>query len=260
MLNDVLPSQVSFDGYIVSNGSGTCVPLEDSPNVECDLNDLGPGESVTVFIKVLVAPDVPNNTTITNTAEASAVTPDSNELNNTDTEDTLVNTEADLAITKDANFLTENPSEGLVYTLLVNNSGPSDAQQVIVVDELPLDPKKIIYGMDSGNGACSYDDTVHDVTCDFGTLAAGDSVSVDIVVKTRGSVRQIINLANVSTSTNDPNSSNNMAVKIVRVKGDINDGKTSEGKGKTCRDGKDNDSDGLIDCADPGCSSSRYCP
>jgi uncharacterized repeat protein (TIGR01451 family) len=260
MLNDALPSQVSFDGYIVSNGSGTCVPLENSPNVECDLNDLDPGESTTVFIKVLVAPDVPNNTTITNTAVASAVTPDSDDLNNTASEDTLVNTAADLGIIKDANFLDEKPSEGLVYTLSVNNSGPSDAQQVILVDELPLDPKKIIYSMDSGNGACSYDDTVHDVTCDFGTLAAGDSVSVDIVVKTKGSLRRITNVANISTVTNDPNSSNDSAVKEVRIKGDTDDGKTSEGKGKTCRDGKDNDSDGLIDCADPGCSNSRYCP
>ena len=32
-----------------------------------------------------------------------------------------------------------------------------------------------------------------------------------------------------------------------------------EGKGKTCSDGIDNDGDQLIDCADPGCSGSRVC-
>ncbi len=31
----------------------------------------------------------------------------------------------------------------------------------------------------------------------------------------------------------------------------------SEGKGKTCSDGVDNDGNGLTDCADPGCGSSR---
>ncbi len=33
----------------------------------------------------------------------------------------------------------------------------------------------------------------------------------------------------------------------------------SEGKGKTCSDGVDNDGDGLTDCADPGCASNRAC-
>jgi len=28
---------------------------------------------------------------------------------------------------------------------------------VVVVDSLPLDPKKIVYVVDSGNGACTYD-------------------------------------------------------------------------------------------------------
>jgi len=33
----------------------------------------------------------------------------------------------------------------------------------------------------------------------------------------------------------------------------------SEGSGKTCSDGKDNDGDGLVDCADPGCAGNRSC-
>jgi hypothetical protein len=33
----------------------------------------------------------------------------------------------------------------------------------------------------------------------------------------------------------------------------------SEGRGNTCRDGLDNDGDGLIDCFDPDCSTSKSC-
>ncbi|OGQ00499.1 MAG: hypothetical protein A2Z40_05100 [Deltaproteobacteria bacterium RBG_19FT_COMBO_60_16] len=33
----------------------------------------------------------------------------------------------------------------------------------------------------------------------------------------------------------------------------------SEGTGKTCSDGKDNDGDGLVDCADPDCAGNRSC-
>ena len=219
MLTDTLPDEVSYVGYTISNGSGTCVPLEGSTNVECDLNDLNPGEFVTVFIQVLVDPSVPDGTTVTDTATVSSATADPVGVNNIDTEDTLVNAEADLAISKDSNFLTDNPSKRIVYTLLVTNTGPSDALDVGVVDDLPLDPKKIVYVMDSGNGACVYDEGSHDVTCNFGTLPAGESVTVDITVDARGSVRRITNVANVSTSTTDPDSSNNEASKEIRVKG-----------------------------------------
>jgi uncharacterized repeat protein (TIGR01451 family) len=217
MLADTLPDEVSFVGYAISNGSGTCLPL--GSTVECDLNDLSPTELVTVFIDVLVDPAVPDGTTITDTATVSSNTPDPDPSDDSAAEDTLVETEADLAITKDANFLTSNPSKPIDFTLLVTNSGPSDAQDVFVIDDLPLTPKKIIYVMDSGNGACAYSEGTHQVTCDFGTLAAGESVSVDIGVDARGSVRRITNVASVFSSTDDGDSSNNTATKEVRIKG-----------------------------------------
>jgi uncharacterized repeat protein (TIGR01451 family) len=141
------------------------------------------------------------------------------QTNNSVTEQTTVNAEADLAITKDANFLSGNPSKWIVYTLLVSNTGPSDALNVQVVDALPLTYKKIVYVMDSGNGACIYDKSTHEVTCDFGTLASGESVSVDIIVNAKGSVRKITNIADVLSSTADPDISNNTARKDIRVKG-----------------------------------------
>ena len=219
MLADMLPDEVSFLGYIVSNGSGTCVPLDGSTTVECDLNDLNPGEFVTVFINVLVDSAVPDGTVIFNTATASSGTTDPDGTDNSVTEQTTVNAEADLAITKDANFLTNNPSGQIVYNLLVSNTGPSDALNVQVVDSLPLTYKKIVYIMDSGNGACIYDKSTHKVTCEFGTLAAGASVSVDITVDAKGSVREISNVADVSSSTTDPDIFNNTAIKNIRVKG-----------------------------------------
>ena len=220
MLTDTLPSEVSFLGYTISNGSGTCVLLTGTTDVECDLNDLNPGEFVTVYIDVQVDSSVPDGTTITDTATVSSATPDPDATNNSVTEDTLVNAEADLAITKDANFDTESPKRRIIYTLDVTNNGPSDALDVVVVDLLPLTSKKIVYVFDTGNGACNYDkNDPHNVTCSFGTLPAGDSKTVDIIVDARGSVRMIINDASVSTSTTDPDDTNNSVSKYLRVKG-----------------------------------------
>ena len=66
-----------------------------------------------------------------------------------------------------------NPSPRIVYTVTVNNVGPSDSQGVVMVDSLPLDPKKIVYVFDTGNGACGYSVATHQVTCNAGSLAAG---------------------------------------------------------------------------------------
>jgi uncharacterized repeat protein (TIGR01451 family) len=220
MLSDTLSDWVTFAGYTVSNGAGTCVALAGPPStVECDLNDLDPGEFVTVYIYVLVDPAVPDGTTITNSATVSSRTADPDPSNNTDTEDTYVMGSADLGITKDASILTDNPAERVVFTIEVTNDGPSVAREVVMVDELPLDPKKIVYIMDSGNGVCTYDEAAHDVTCEYGDMDAGESISVDIVVDVKGSVRRIANIAHVSSSTFDPDVEDNYVVKEVLIKG-----------------------------------------
>jgi len=220
MVSDILPDEVSYQAYIVSNGSGTCQYLEGPPKtVECDLNDLDPGEFVTVFIQVMVDPSVPDGTSIFNTASVTSATPDPNSANDSATADTLVLAVADLVITKDANFLTDNPSRRIVYTVLVSNTGPSDALDVQVVDMLPLTYKKIVFVTDSADGACVYDENAHEVYCGIGTLPVGVSWTVDIVVNAKGSVREITNVADVSSSTTDSDTANNSVSERIRVKG-----------------------------------------
>jgi uncharacterized repeat protein (TIGR01451 family) len=219
-LRDILPTEVTYVGYDVSGGSGTCVLAAGPPiSVDCELGDLLPGQSITVGIDTIVDPSVPNGTVILNQVMVSSATPDPDMSNNTDTEETRVWAEADLAAGKDASFLTENPAPRILYTLTVVNGGPSDAQDVVLVDTLPLDPQKIVYVMDSGNGACLYEETSHTVTCQLGTVAAGETVTIEIIVDARGSVGRITNVADVSSTTADADMSNNHVEKEIRVKG-----------------------------------------
>jgi uncharacterized repeat protein (TIGR01451 family) len=221
-LADVLPAWVTFQGYQVSNGAGTCSLLPGSTtNLSGDLNDLLPGQFVRVVFTVLVNPSTPHGTHLTNTATVSAATHDPNQANNTATTDTTVNAQADLKISKDASVLSTNAGPRVTYTLTVLNNGPSDAQNVTVVDTLPLDPKKVIYIMDSGNGNCTYSKTPspHHVTWNVGTLKAGESRTVQIVVDIRGSVGVITNYATVTSATFDPILANNTVRKDVRIKG-----------------------------------------
>jgi uncharacterized repeat protein (TIGR01451 family) len=219
-LLDQLPPEVAFIGATISHGSGTCVFQTVPPNsVFCNLNNLDPGQYVKVFIDTLVNPSVPDGTQILNTATAAAATSDPDLTNNTATATTTVQAEADLSIAKDAQVDLSNPAPRIMYTVDVTNLGPSDAQNVVMTDPLPLDPKKIRFLFDTGNGTCTYVLATHTVTCDVGTLAAGATYSVDIYVDVRGSVGVISNIASVTSSTADPNPANNSARKDVRIKG-----------------------------------------
>jgi uncharacterized repeat protein (TIGR01451 family) len=219
-LLDTLPPEVTFVGATISNGAGTCVLLIAPPNtVSCDLGTLSPGSFVTVFIVALVDPATPDGTVISNTATVSSATGDPVPGNNTATELTTVLAEADVEILKDGSVDVTNPSPLVTYDIDVINHGPSDALNVVFVDTLPLTPKKVVYTFDTGNGACVYDETAHTVTCDLGTVEAGESIEILIYVEIRGSVGVISNVVNVTTDTFDPDLDNNTARKDLLIHG-----------------------------------------
>jgi uncharacterized repeat protein (TIGR01451 family) len=222
VVEDSLPAEVTFQSATISNGSGTCVLFNEPPNtVSCQLDTVPPntGSPILIYIDVLVDPDAPHGSTIDNTATVSSGTTDPNGGNDSAAASTTINAEADLEVLKDANFETGNPSTTIIYTITVINHGPSDAQDVSVLDTLPETSKKVIYVFDTANGACAYDKPTHTVSCDFGTLSAGATISFDIHIQTKGRLDVITNVVVVSTSTTDPDTSNNTATKDMLVKG-----------------------------------------
>jgi uncharacterized repeat protein (TIGR01451 family) len=247
MITDLLPPEVTFVGTTISNGSGTCVWLDAPSRVECDLNDLDPGEFVTVFIDVIVNADTPDGT-ITNEVSVSSATPDSNGANDSETEDTTVVTEADLDITKGANFVAGNPSTEILYMITVTNLGPSDAQMVEVIDTLPLsgakNQHKIVFVAETSNGACALDVATNVITCDCNatgtpsppdwcTLPAGDAIAFEILIDTKGNLGLITNNVTVSSDTTDPNPINDEANKEMEVSGGSgNPGGPGGGRGR----------------------------
>jgi hypothetical protein len=77
----------------------------------------------------------------------------------------------------------------------------------------------VIFVFETSNGPCAYVESTHTVECDFGTLAAGASVSFDIHIQTKGNLGTITNTATVSSTTTDPDLSNNTASKDMLVQG-----------------------------------------
>ena len=96
----------------------------------------------------------------------------------------------------------------LVYTLVIRNSGPTSADNVIVTDTLP---SGVTFGSAiSTQGTCS----TPTVTCNIGALINGGTVTVTIVVTPSMAITLpviIANSAGVTSSTADPTLTDNFA-------------------------------------------------
>ena len=216
VLSDDLPDGVSFVSAVGGTGSTACAEVVPG-TVTCEVGDLDPGSSVQRIITVKVSASLPAGQ-LTNTATATSPTdPDGVDASAT----TDVETSADLWMEKEGTASAGNPSGALVYLLTVHNEagsapdstptsgsgGPSDAQDVVVVDTLPLTPKKL--NVQFLSPGCTYSKAAHTVTCTAETVPAGSSVAFEIQVQVKGSNGSLTNVATVSSATPDPSQGNN---------------------------------------------------
>jgi uncharacterized repeat protein (TIGR01451 family) len=124
---DDLPDDVAFK-------SATPDPSSINP-LKWSLGSIHAGGSMEIQLVVQVDPGASG--TLTNTAVVDSSTPDYVPGNDQDEEWTLVVSQADLEITKIDSSDPITPGETLTYTLIITNQGPSDAQDVHVLDYLP---------------------------------------------------------------------------------------------------------------------------
>ena len=119
--------------YSLNGGSFTSITVNPWT---LSLGNILSGNNDTIQINAIVSPSAQAGI-INNTANATSDTTDPNPNNNNDTKLTNVNTLANLTITKTA-ASTVVAGDSLVYTVVVSNDGPSDAQDVVVDDVVPV--------------------------------------------------------------------------------------------------------------------------
>ena len=110
---------------------------------------------------------------------------------------------ADLSVTKSDSPDPVRRNRNLTYTIVVTNNGTS-ADPASLTDLLPADVRFV--SATSTTGSCAQAGTT--VTCDLGTLSAGASATVTIVVKPM-TLGTITNTAQVTGLQPDPNLANN---------------------------------------------------
>jgi uncharacterized repeat protein (TIGR01451 family) len=164
------------------------------------ITGLAPMISGTITNTVWITPT--GSTVITATSQLS------------DTEVTLITPLADLQIEKEP---TPNPAESegvLTYTLTVTNNGPSDAENITLVDT--LQPGFVGSAIDAGGWSCSA--PANTVTCTLATsLTVGMSATVQLTTTAPISGTQW-DMATVASTTYDPDLENNMIFIVTAVR------------------------------------------
>ncbi|MEU6709812.1 DUF11 domain-containing protein, partial [Streptomyces wuyuanensis] len=119
----------------VSSGADCSAPA--GGVVSCDVGTLDKGGKASVKVTGTVAEDVEDAYALTASADATTSTDDVDPANNFRSFDARVDHRADLALSVEAPAAGVEPGDEVVYTVTVDNEGPSRAEGVEVTDELP---------------------------------------------------------------------------------------------------------------------------
>ena len=119
--------------------------------------------------------------------------------------------EANLSITKSDNPDPVEAGDLLTYTLMVENTGPDEAVNVVVSDDLPT-------GVTFVSTAGCNEDPNGVPTCSLGSIPAGGIASYTITVSVDDGTQGIItNTASVDSDTSDPDLTDNSASEDTTV-------------------------------------------
>ncbi|MEK6279606.1 MAG: lamin tail domain-containing protein [Acidobacteriota bacterium] len=203
VVTDNLPVTVSFVSCS-SSGAGVCSGIGNNRTITFSSLASGASETITLVATAHGAA----GSTIPNTATVATVTPDSNSANNSATTTTDVQApppEADLSVTKTVPTAAPVVGQEIVFTITLNNSGPSTATAVQVTDLLPSGLVFVSSTVSQG----SYDNSTGLWNVGAVNNSASATLTITARVQTRGTKT---NTATITASgATDPISSNNQS-------------------------------------------------
>ena len=197
------PSQATAVSVADPAPTGTTFASATAPcagGFPCALGDMAPSDVISFDVTFDVAASTTGD--ITNTATVSSATTDPTPANDSASAVTAIGAEADLALTKTTSTPFVGLGDQVVYELVVDNAGPSDATNVVITDNLPTGQVLV------STTGCAEDPTGVP-TCTVGTVAAGASASVTIVTEVTAASGFQLNTASVSSDVTDAAAANN---------------------------------------------------
>jgi len=208
-VTDPLPAGVTFDR--VTAGTGTCA--ETAGVVSCSVGALASGSSTS--ISIVVIPDVVTDpTVVTNTATVAGTEEDPVPGNNSATTTSTVNApSADLSVSTSSSPAEPLVNDPVTYGVTVTNAGPSGSTGVVLAVSLPAIAEFVSASIDQGS--CTAEPGT--LVCTIGDMAAGATVSAQLIVNAPGEAVVLTLSAAISANVADPTAANNAVSEDVTV-------------------------------------------
>ncbi len=191
-----------------------CTVVDGQAQVRCPATPttLANGAGISFTLVVATDASLATGTVLENRATATSLTHDPNPVNNTAVADTTIIGQADLRISKAADPQTVLAGELLTYTVVVTNTGPSNAGSVRLVDTLPNEVRQ--------EGPVLTERTVSqfpivclNLVCELGAMPLGEVITLTLPVRVASAVAHNKIFTNTATvySPSDVDPSNNEA-------------------------------------------------
>ena len=199
---DTLPTGLTY----VSASGASCTAK--GQEVSCPLGELDAGAHASFELTAKTS----GPGTRVNKAILTSAAEDPEPHNNEASAEVDVAPAADLQITKTVSNSDAKVGNEITYTLAVANAGPDAAKSVIVTDELPAGETYV-----SNDSDCA--DKGQTVNCELHEIADKGKATVHVVVRIGPSLadQTVLNTAEVTSATFDPEPNNNRASAEVQV-------------------------------------------
>lgn len=206
IVSDTKPSQIiswTWNCTTQSAGASGCDGVVNSAANFTDTLNLPAGAAITYT--VIATTSVSASTSLTNTASISTTAGMSDPVssNNSAIDVDTANRLVDLSLAKSDSSDPSGASATLTYTLLISNTGPSNATSVLVTDTLPLSVTFVSANPSQSSGP-------NPLVWNLGTVTVNTTSLITVVVTISPSFTgTITNTAVVSSTILDSNPSNN---------------------------------------------------
>jgi uncharacterized repeat protein (TIGR01451 family) len=224
-LSDEIPAHTTFRSLSAPAGWTCETPaVGGTGTVSCSTSSLAANNAAVFTLVVRVDANTIPGTAVVNTATVGAEgSPDPDSSDNTSSFSVTVvqPPSADLSLTKTANDEV-TPGSAITYAITVTNEGPSEATNVVVTDQVPANTTFASATASTGSSvtAPSAGGTGTVRATWAGPIAAGEQVTLTIVVSVNDGVPDqttISNTASVTSDSTDLNTANNQATATTTV-------------------------------------------
>jgi uncharacterized repeat protein (TIGR01451 family) len=216
-LSDTLPAGTTFISLVSPGGWSCSVPsVGAGGTVSCTIPSLLPSAPAVFTLTVKLDAAVLTGTTVSNTATVTTATPDPVSANNVSTTTGTASPSADLSIVKTGPATAVPGGANVVFTTVVTNAGPSDAQSVSVADPTPAG---LTFVSNAGSCATAF-------PCSLGTVPAGATGTITSTYSIPSGYpapAPLVNTATVSSPTPDPTPADNSSTATVLVPNGVAD-------------------------------------